>query len=108
MAVEDAGSLGVLLGPNVRTSEVPDRLRLFQNLRSHRNCAMQILSNWAVEGYDAVFKKADPYLDGVKLGECGTPCLFFLSLLTRQANRNELNIWTFEHDVQKEAVSALG
>lgn len=69
MAVEDAGALGVLMGKGTSPEYVPERLQLFQQVRSNRNCAMQILSNWLLHGLDTVLKQADPYMDGVKLSK---------------------------------------
>lgn len=69
MAVEDAGALGILMGKGISPKHVPERLQLFQQVRSNRSCAMQILSNWLLHGLDTVLKQADPYMDGVKLSK---------------------------------------
>ncbi|QIX01097.1 hypothetical protein AMS68_006614 [Peltaster fructicola] len=91
MAVEDAAALGVFMSDLASTEDVNDRLRLFQQLRHDRVCAMQILSSWGTLGYAKVFERSKPYFNKEKA----------------PTDREELNDWCFRPDIRQEAIAML-
>ena len=90
MAIEDGAAMGVLLSNIASKHELPERLRLFEELRLNRVSAMQIFSS---VGQDQAAKIADvvrPYVDGPLPSKCvpGVLELECLSLYSIHSSTN--------------------
>ena len=70
MAIEDGAALGVLLSNVKSQDEIPERLRLFQELRLNRVSAMVILSSMGQDQAAKVANDAQRYVDGPLPREC--------------------------------------
>lgn len=64
MAVEDGGTLGVLLSGIKSKAEIPERLQLFEQLRVNRVTAMVIFSSVGQDEADKIEEAVRPYVDG--------------------------------------------
>lgn len=109
MAVEDASVMGVLMSSIKSASEVPERLKLYNDTRSDRSCAMQILSNWAMDGLDTCLEQAKPYMTAIKKipGMSSKHGCTFMMLIYNTETRAELNEWNFRINVQRDALELL-
>ena len=63
-AIEDAMALEVLFSGNVMAEDVPNRLKLFEQLRLPRVSAVQTLSNKMMGPPEAMLEEARRYFDG--------------------------------------------
>ncbi len=64
MSIEDGGALGVLLSSIISKDEIPERFRIFQEMRYNRTSAVQILSNAAYDEVKKIEREAGPYVKG--------------------------------------------
>lgn len=73
MALEDGGCLGILLANITSKSEIPERLRLFQEIRFERASAVQILSNTGYDEVEKIKEEAKQYVKTLTLPSKESP-----------------------------------
>jgi len=89
-ALEDGAALAVMLSQLQSCDELPQRLKLFEQVRIKRASALQIFSSVGQDQVHRIQEEAQPYVSGPV-----------------PKRPEELREWTFRHDVVKESLAVL-